>query len=174
MKINKKSVRLLLLGVLFWFSSSTQAFDVSNNIGAGIGIPYGLFGVNYELELNIVDSFAVGPSIGLGSTIVAGTAAQYGVKMHFLDRRSLVRIGLSYWNAVNTVVKTGSESWEAKRGNVVAADIRFQFGRKRNNGLDIYVLKILSPTKSDLEDEGYNVTSYGSPIKFGIGYVHRF
>lgn len=170
--------RIILLVNLLWLSVSAQAFEIRNNIGGGIGIPYGLFGANYELELNVADFFAIGPSVGLGTTLLAGPALQYGVRTHFLDKDGLVRFGVSYWNAVNTIIEEvdifGDSSWESKRGNVVGVEARFQFGRNRTHGVDVHIMRILSPSKSDLKDDGYDVSNYGSPIKIGVGYVHRF
>jgi hypothetical protein len=148
---------------------------MKNNFGAGIGIPYGLFGINYEMELNVADSFAIGPSVGLGSTLLAGSAIQYGLRTHFLHKDSGSRFGFSYWNGVNTIIeKRFSDSWESKRGNAAGFEARFQFGAKRKHGVDIHFLYLLSPTKKDLEDEGYDVEAYGTPVKFGVGYVARF
>jgi len=130
----------LLVVSLVWFPGTVKAFELSNNFGAGFGIPYGLFGVNYELEKNLSDSFAIGPSIGLGTTLVAGAATQYGVRIHLLNKDSLFRIGASYWNAVNSIAEeidiNGKSSFKAFRGNVVGLEGRFQFG----NMAWIYIL----------------------------------
>ena len=169
------AARLVCVAVFFVLGSvNARAFELHNNVGAGIGIPYGLFGAQYELELGFGNFVSVSPTIGAGTSLLAGAAVNGGVQLLLGNKDGLFRYGLTYWYGTNTIVESRPDHFRLKQGSTVGAKARFQFGRARRHAVDAHVLTTITPTKSELEDDGYSVESGGNNVLLGVGYVFRF
>jgi len=161
-------------------STQAQAFSASTNFGAGFGIPYGMFGVNLGVELNVADSFAIIPNVGVGTTILAGVATNIGLRVLFGDKDDLFRFGIGYWSGTNTVVETsrsffGTDSdYETESGITQGLNFRFQFGKSRKHGLDVGVLRIITPTEDEIRQKYLVGEKQGSDTKVSVGYLLRF
>lgn len=170
--------KLLLLSIIsisfLTTSQRAEAFEIHQNLGAGIGIPFGIFGVSYELEVNIIDSIAIGPTLALGTSILDGGASEVGLQLHFGHKDALLRYGLSYWSGTNTIIETSFENYETEEGETAGINLRIQFGSQRDNAIDVHILKILDPDEDEIRQRFGSGAQQGGDIKIGVGYVHRF
>ena len=152
-----------------------EAFEVRHNLGAGVGIPFGIVGVAYGLEINITDSIAIMPSLALGTSVLAGSTEEVGLRLLFGDKNARIRVGVSYWSGTNTIVKTGFLSYETMNGTTAGLNLRAQLGSKRDHVLDVHVLQNITPTDDELQQRfGATTTENSKGTLLGIGYMYRF
>ena len=167
------AVGILLLA----FASSNVAAGgdgPSATLGAGAGIPYGMFGVNGELEVPLGQYVSLGPTIGVGVAGPAGLGWNVGLQARFLSSQALFRPGLSVWYGTNTLVEKVGSGWgdpefETRTGATVGLNGRFQFGTTRIHCLDLF---LLYPVTRNLDSDEYD--EEGPVVKVGVGYAHRF
>ena len=172
--------RFIILATIISISFMTitqraEAFEVRHNLGAGIGVPFGIVGVAYGLEINVIDSIAIMPSLALGTSVLAGSTEEVGLRLLFGDKNARIRVGVSYWSGTNTIVKTGFLSYETINGNTAGVNLRAQLGSKRDHVIDVHVLKTITPTDAELQQRfGSTTTENSKGTILGIGYMYRF
>lgn len=172
--------RFIILATIISISFMTsmhraEAFEVRHNLGAGVGIPFGIVGVAYGLEINVIDSIAIMPSLALGSSVLAGSTEEVGLRLLFGDKNARIRVGVSYWSGTNTIVKTGFLSYETMNGTTAGVNLRAQLGTKRDHVIDVHMLKNITPTDSELQQRfGATTTENSKGTLLGIGYMYRF
>ncbi|VAW62488.1 hypothetical protein MNBD_GAMMA11-1683 [hydrothermal vent metagenome] len=175
-----KKYRISALSAIILAASSVtvqkaEAVEFYNNFGAGVGVPFGIFGVSYELEMNLTDWFAVGPTVAVGTSILGGGTTEVGLQLHFGDKNSLLRYGVSYWSGTNTIVETSFDEFETLDGETIGINLRIQLGSRRSHSIDVHVLKILTPDEEEVQNKlGFGVDAEGGDVKLGVGYVYRF
>jgi hypothetical protein len=140
---------------------------VSLQAGAGLGMPYGAFGFNFESLFG--GYFAV--TGGLGHTVFAGPGWSAGVRGYFLGPQRRFRPRATV--IVGTAFITDQWDGEQKAGLSVGAGGRLMFGRSRRHGIDTDVLVTVYPSTSSVEEE-WGGDAVGIPVKISIGYVFRF
>lgn len=151
-----------------------EAFEMKHNLGAGIGVPFGIVGVSYGLEMNVTDSFAIIPTIATGTSVVAGATDEVGLRLLIGDKNARIRFGASYWSGTNTLIKTGSSTYESMKGDSAGINLRIQLGSKRNHTIEVYMLRAITPDDDEVFQK-YGVSRENeSGVLFGVGYVHRF
>ena len=165
---------VLLLSFLL-ITHRAEALDTNHNISVGAGIPYGFIGVNYGFEMNLTNTFAIIPSVAVGTTITAGASSEIGLSMLFRGKNERIRYGFSLWNGTNTVLKIGESTYVSEEGITAGINLRLQLGANKVHGIDFYVLQAITPTNDELEQK-YSVKRKGLiPGRlFGTGYVYRF
>jgi hypothetical protein len=155
---------------------ASEDFDGNFGIGLGIGIPYGMFGVNAEYYL--IDNLSI--SAGLGTTLLAGVGYDVGVQYYFGNKRNgwIPRISAHY--GTNGVLQTKTVSYEEGESfDGFSAGI----GLKNVRGNSSWVIDLFYVVTSgifdridELEAQGYEeVSTYGPEnIGVGVGYSYRF
>lgn len=165
-----KILRLSIFCILCGIFSEAYAKDIHHNIGLGIGVPFGgLFGISYELEIDVNDTFSIGP------TLSQSVGWDLGVQFHFLDKNELLRLGLSAWYGSNGYLSReedeDSDEYDTFKGVTLGGNVRFQLGRLRKHAIDFHILYVVS---SEFEgDEGY-IRDSDSDVVIALGYKYRF
>ena len=164
---------LVTIILIFSLGPRADAAEIHHNLGAGLGVPFGIVGISYEMEIELTDSFSIGPSLAGGTSVLAGRTSEVGLQLHFGDKNKRVRFGMSYWNGTNTIVKTGYLSYDSANGNTAGLKLRIQLGAKRNNCIDVHILRALTPSDAELKQR-FGVSKKENDTLLGVGYVHRF
>jgi hypothetical protein len=174
----KKLVVLgLVLTTLVLWSSAVLAGEVGKNSwGVGIGIPYGIMGVN--VDCNVMPYMDL--SVGLGTNLVDDFAYNLGAKVYLASPEKHFRPRLSCYYGINTVVtdedcfgiETDSTNY---KGVSLGIGANVSWGQTGRHGLDFDLIYIAS-TEADIDQlkaEGYD-TSGLDGIKISLGYRRRF
>ncbi len=141
--------------------------DIIQNIGVGVGIPYGIFGVNYTAEKFIGDSFSLGPSVGLGFSSV-GFNWDIGLQARFLGKDSFVRPGLLILYGINTIVEDPNGDKNNKEGITIGGNVRFQYGVEKKHCIDFFIGYPVTP---NLDETRFDRKG---DILIGVGYAYKF
>ena len=146
--------------------------------GPGIGIPYGILGIN----LNHKATDNIDLSLGLGTTILDGSAYSVGAKYYFEKEESGVRLSAYYGtnavieaNADCTGLCFGFADYEKFEGLTVGIG----WGRRPGkSGWDVDVMYVVTTGADErideLEAQGYEYTEGRSDIGFSFGYHWAF
>jgi hypothetical protein len=134
---------------------------------AGLGMPYGAFGFNFESLFG--GYFAV--TGGVGHTVFAGPGWSAGVRAYFLGPQHGTRLRATA--IAGTAFITDQWDGEQKAGLSLGVGGRSMFGRARRHGLDYDLLVTVYPSTSSVEDE-WGADAVGIPVKISVGYVFRF
>ncbi len=153
----------------------SATFAKNFDIGLGLGIPYGVFGVNAEYYP--IDNLSI--SAGLGTTLLAGAGYDVGVQYYLGNKRDgwIPRISAHY--GTNGVLKTSSDE-ESESFNGLSIGI----GLKNVRGNSRWAIDLFYVVTSDifdrideLEAQGYEVSSYGlenleslEKFRLSVGY----
>lgn len=147
------------------------------SVGVGLGIPYGVLGINADVAL--MDHVSL--SAGVGTTMFAGVGYSAGAKLFFLppEKRWRPRIA-AFYGTNSIVVVEGSVSIKEKfNGLTVGAGVQRTFGTRGKHGLDLDLMVIA--TSGGMKDELERIEmQYGmtieepSPVKISIGYRYLF
>ncbi|MCP3683082.1 MAG: hypothetical protein GY861_10360 [bacterium] len=149
--------------------------DSMFDIGFGLGIPYGVLGVNAEYYP--IDNISV--SAGLGTTLLAGAGYDVGVQYYFGNKgdgwvpRVSAHYGtnaLIYWN------RSGNEDGESFDGVSAGLGLKYVKGNSK------WIVDLFYAVTSDvfdrvdeLEARGYDVSTYGlEKVRLGVGYSYSF
>jgi hypothetical protein len=147
--------------------AAPSARPVALHAGAGLGMPYGAFGFNFESLFG--GYFAV--TGGIGHTVFAGPGWSAGVRGYFLGPQRRFRPRATV--IVGTAFITDRWDGEQKIGLSVGAGGRIMFGHSKRHGIDTDVLVTVYPSTSSVEDE-WGGDAVGIPVKISIGYVFGF
>jgi hypothetical protein len=140
---------------------------VSLHAGAGLGMPYGTFGFNFEALFG--GYFAV--TGGLGHTVFAGPGWSVGARGYLLGPHRGTRLRATI--IVGTAFVTDRGDGEQKAGLSLGVGGRTMFGKRKRHGFDYDVLVTAYPSTSSVEDD-WGADAVGIPIKISIGYVFGF
>ena len=148
-------LRIVILSTLisvsfFTMAQRAEAFEMKHNLGAGIGVPFGIVGVSYGLEMNVTDSFAIIPTIATGTSVLAGATDEVGLRLLIGDKNARIRFGASYWTGTNTIVDTGSLTYESMKGDTVGINLRVQLGSKHNHTIEVHMLRTITPSDDEV------------------------
>lgn len=163
-------------------SSSVYAQNAGSvDIGAGLGIPYGVFGGN--VEIFVIDNLSLHAS--LGTTFIAGAGYGAGVQYYFGEEGSWSpNISLHYgtYGVIGDIDDNRSSISDIEdekfEGLVIGGGVRKMWGQ---HGLSIgghFILDSdLEDKKDELEDDGYEFEDGGfgaSKFKISVGYAFSF
>lgn len=163
-----RNVAVLLF---FSFIALTGTANGENfEMGLGFGIPYGLFGANFEFNANDYLSLTA----GVGSTIFAGVGAAGGARVYLADRSKGFRPRLSAIYGTNTIIDPGGSDWIQKQG------LNLGIGAKwvdvfTKRGFNFDLLYIVTPDIEELQRKygasGFSLLGHRLKIAFGWGWA---
>jgi len=154
--------------------SGIESIPIKNNgsIGVGLGIQYGILGINGEYEIQGLFGFTA----GIGSSIISGLAYNLGAKLYLLNATYTWRPRLSIYYGVNGAVTYGSNN-ETCTGVSIGAGFKVMLGDAKTHGFDFDIIYLASSTVYDrikeLEKDGWTFNSPGE-IKISFGYRYGF
>jgi hypothetical protein len=148
-------------------TATPETKPVSLHAGAGLGMPYGVFGFNAEALFG--GYFAV--TGGLGHTVFAGPGWSAGVRGYLFGPQHRFRPRATI--IAGSAFVTDSYGGEQKAGLSLGVGGRFMFGRSRRHGIDTDLLVTVYPSTSSVEDE-WGADAVGVPVKISVGYVFGF
>lgn len=173
--------KLLIFGLFLTMfilgSSAVLAEEIAKNSwGVGIGIPYGIVGVN--LDRNVLPNTDL--SLGLGTNLYDDVAYNFGVKYYLASEEKCFRPRISCYYGVNTVVTEKNyfglvNNSTNYNGLSLGVGANVSWGSTRRHGLDFDLIYIAS-TEADterLKAEGYDLQNE-KDIKVSVGYRRRF
>ena len=137
-------IRNILLITILSFSSlilsqHVNAIDSKHNIGVGVGVPFGILGVSYGFEMNIINnSIAIIPSVAVGTDIFAGATSEAGVRVLFGNKTNRLRYGISFWSGNNTIIDNNDSTYTQVTGTTAGVNLRIQLGAKKTHIIDIH------------------------------------
>lgn len=117
-------------------------YPVLGSFGAGIGVAYGVFGINGEMSL--FDYFSL--SAGAGTTIFAGPAFAGGGRIYFRPRDKKWRPRVSAHYGTNSFIYvTGADNIKEKfKGLTLGAGFLNSYGVNRRSGFDFEIVYLAS------------------------------
>lgn len=118
---------------------TTKPELAQHSLGIGLGVPYGILGLN--LDINLVPN--LNASAGLGTTLRAGVGYSAGFKLFLTPIDNIFRPRLSAFYGINTiVVYEGNENLnQAYRGFSLGLGAQLLW-QKTKNGFDFDVYYI--------------------------------
>jgi hypothetical protein len=154
-----------------------ESLRTTVSIGVGFGIPYGILGLNAEIEpAKFIDI-----SVGLGTTILAGMAWNIGAIGYFLDQGSTFRPRISLFYGTNSMLgwtsfNSSVDNYESYAGLTMGAGVKYGISESGSVTLDlIYLLTTGYDDKiNELKSLGYSIDNQDSGIKYSIGYKYSF
>lgn len=151
------------------------------SLGLGIGIPYGMFGINTEIE----PAPHIGLTFAIGTTILSGMAWEVGAIGYILDQDYFIRPRISLFYGINSMIEIPNTNYysnqtifESFTGLTIGGGVKFMLGKSHGTTFD--VLYLLSNGAVDRSKElekiytNYHFTDLGIPIKFAWGYQYSF
>jgi len=148
----------------------TSSSFTENTIGIGLGIPYGVLGVN--IDINIVPNLNFTGGIG---TAIVGLGYNFGAKYFFFGVSNSFRPRVLAVYGTNTVLQVvGASSLDkAYTGLSLGIGGQWMWGESKTNGLDFDIIFIATTglDVNDLKNQGTIVEEYGK-VKISIGYRH--
>jgi len=159
------------------------------SIGAGLGIPYGILGLN--LDLNLIEYLTL--SAGIGTTLFSDKPGySIGGRLYLASAEKTWRPRISaFYGTIGGIqityyydeyyepsIEPFSSDAEVFYGPIVGIGISSYWGQRKNYGIDIDLIYILdnkvAKRAEEMESEGYIMEgSYGS-VKFSFGVRYAF
>lgn len=163
--MRKSALVVALLAPLVFTASSARA-EGPVRLGVGLGIPYGVIGLNVEVGAGD----HVGLTAGVGHTVFAGVGWCVGGRGYLFsaDRKLRPRLGAYFGTAF---VQADLE--KKKAGLAVGPGAHLRLGKSGKHGLEADLLLIATPSTSSVEDE-WGGESVGVPVKLSLGYTFSF
>ncbi len=162
-----KKITGFSLIMLFLSSLYTPVFadDIENVIGFGVGLPYGGFGINYELGLT--DYFA--PMIGVGA-LPDNVGWNVGARLYYPDRSAKFRVRATCLYGTNTLLEERSwwnneEEYTTDEG--ISAGFGFNWRFAQSWAFDFDLFYVDSDIPAGYEEKG-------SDVKFALGFSCRW
>jgi hypothetical protein len=144
---------------------SVFAAEVENVIGIGLGLPYGGFGINYELGIS--DYFA--PTFGVGY-LPDNLGWNVGARLYYPDRSAKIRGRVTVLYGTNLLIErrnwSGGEEYETDEGISAGVGFNWQFSQNWAFDGDLFYTDYEIP-------EGYEEKG-GSEVKFSLGFSSRW
>jgi hypothetical protein len=155
-------------------------YTTSGSIGAGIGVAYGVIGINGEITL--FKYLAL--SAGFGTTIYAGGAYSVGGRAYFAPAGAKWRPRISAHYGTNAIISVtgGQEIAEKFEGMTLGIGILGMLGENRRSGFDFEVVYLVSRGNFDerwnqIQNSGVQLSNSEfatGRIKILIGYRIAF
>ncbi len=146
-----------------------------NSIGLGAGIPYGILGLNFDV--NIVQNLNL--SIGTGGTEKVGFGYSAGFKYFLASIEEKLRPRVSAYYGINTVIETeyfssdgSQDETKSLEGFSFGAGIQVMYGKSKRNGFDFDFIFIV--TRGDYKYEGGSPSDKPNRVNISFGYRHAF
>ena len=146
------------------------------SVGAGIGVAYGVIGVNGEYAVHDYVSL----SAGVGTTIFAGAGYAVGGRIYAKPLGEKWRPRLSVHYGTNSIINvTGAvEIQEKYDGVTVGAGFLQMFGSSQKTGLDLEVVYLATQgdfqNRAETLENRYDVTLKTGRVKILVGYRIAF
>jgi opacity protein-like surface antigen len=166
---------VILLSLLSFSIQAQEAVPTSqpfkeNTIGAGIGIPYGVIGIN--ADINIAPNLNLTGGIGYA---IVGVGYNFGAKYFFSDVSKSFRPRVLAVYGTNAYLQViGASSYDkAYTGLSLGVGGQWMWGKSRTNGVDFDIIFIATTglDVNDLKNQGIIAEEPGK-IKISIGYRH--
>lgn len=169
-------VILLPSSVLWAQETDPPSYELKrNSIGLGFGIPYGILGLN--LDVNIVQNLNL--SIGTGGTEKVGFGYSAGFKYFLSSIEEKLRPRVSAYYGINTVIETeyissdGSQTeTESFAGFSFGAGIQIMCGKSKRNGFDFDF--IFTATRGNYKNDEGSYSDEPNRVSISLGYRHTF
>jgi len=156
-------------------------FAKSGSVGLGLGIPYGMFGLNGEF--NLIDYFSL--SGGIGTTVFAGMGYCIGAKLYAIKAGEKFRPRFSVFYGINSMIIILDEFNNVDVGEAfsgISMGLGFCqmiFGKRRNHGFDVDLIYFVTQNdfqnrKNELINLGYDLNEGESKFGLSIGYRFAF
>lgn len=159
----------------------TIPISKTGSLGVGLGIPYGILGVNGE--------FTIGANVtltgGVGTTILAVTGYNFGIKYYLKEIGNTWRPRISAYYGTNGILAVKVLYWstredieEVHNGLTLGIGQQWMWGDTKSHGLDLDFMYIISSGIYDRIDElksdmGLDIEKPGR-FKLSIGYRYGF
>lgn len=153
---------ILLFLVVTFFSTPAFCAKFEHVFGAGVGLPYGGLGVNYEF--GVCDYFA--PVFGLG-LVPDNVGWNAGARLYYPGRESTFRARLTALYGTNTIIERADsdEEYDTETGLSGGIGINWRFAQHWAFDADLFFVD------QDIPD-GYE--KEGSDIKISLGCSFRW
>jgi hypothetical protein len=148
-----KKLFLVLAIVMLGLTTIQAQIAKTGSVGIGIGVPYGVMGINGEVA--VLPNFSL--SAGVGTTIFAGAGYAAGARAYLFPAGKVWRPRVSAHYGVNSLIaiqeSIGSLTTDGKSftGLTIGIGTLTMFGEKRKHGFDFEVAYLA--TTGDLENE---------------------
>lgn len=151
------------------------------SVGAGLGVPYGVLGLNGEYA--IADN--VNLTAGIGTTILAGAGYNIGIKYYLKDVGNAWRPRISAYYGINGIIIVqyawSSEPFieEVHSGLTLGIGTSWMWGDAKKHGIDLDIMYIATSgyfeRKDELEEKYTNISweEFGR-VKISIGFRYGF
>ena len=150
------------------------------SMGLGLGIPYGMFGGNVDYAV----SDKISLTGGIGTSVFAGPAYNLGIKVYLKGVGQKTRPRVSAYYGVNAIIILLDELTdeflvqETHHGLSIGIGQQWMWGDKRDKGLDVDLILIVTSTYEDraaeVEDEYSTELTESGALKLSIGYRFGF
>jgi hypothetical protein len=172
-----KKIILFVAVLVLSFTFVNAQVAKKGSVGVGLGVPYGVIGINGEFALHKYFSL----SAGLGTTAFAGVGYAIGARTYMRPAEVMFRPRVSLHYGVTGLI-AAQDSEKAKKYNGVAVGVGFQemFGAKRRSGFDFEILYMASTggmqDEIDKMNESGNYSKIETPgrVKILLGYRFGF
>ena len=154
-----------------------ESFSNLGYLGAGVGIPYGLIGINAEVALDAQNKGNMYLTAGAGILFSHGLVYSGGINVYLMDYDRLWRPRLSLLYGTNGFYK--EYELHAYHGINAGIGQLFQFGVNRDVAISLDIIFIATSGLFDkLEEVGDRAEAYtifGTPrVKFSLGIKRAF
>lgn len=170
---------IFLLSSVLWAQESVVDSELlkKNSFGLGLGVPYGVLGIN--LDINCAPNINL--SAGVGTTIFAGVGYNIGLKYYLKSIENKFRPRISAYYGINSMVlkeyigSSKEDEGESYTGFSIGFGAQWMWGMNKLNGLDFDIIYIATSgiDVDELRAEGFSVDEPGK-IKISIGYRRAF
>lgn len=150
-------------------SPTSQSFK-ENSIGFGIGIPYGVIGLNGDI--NVVPNFNL--TAGIGYALV-DIGYSFGVKYFFADVNKWFRPRILAVYGTNSVLQVTNASGYDKVYTGLSVGLGAQYMLSRTSGVDLDIMFIATSglNVGDLKKQGISADE-PAKVKLSVGYRYAF
>ncbi len=173
-----KTFTLILAIVALSFTTLNAQIAKTGSIGIGLGVPYGVLGINGEIAVH--KNFSL--SAGLGSTLIAGLGYAVGARAYLNPPEKKWRPRISLHYGINSMVAVQENSGDLPKdgkkfsGLTLGIGTLAMFGEKRKSGFDFEIAYLA--TTGGLKDEIDKMNASGvyeqidmpGKIKIILGY----
>ena len=154
---------IFILSSVIYSQESSQVVLKKNSFGVGLGIPYGWLGGN--IDVNVAPNLNV--SAGIGTTILAGIAINFGFKYFIIPVERTFRPRVAAYYGVNGANFDDNENFS---GVNLGVGFQLMWGKTKSNGLDFDIIFIATSSIYDEEEVEENTGNVG----ISLGYRHGF
>ena len=164
---------MLLLNPSYTQTTTTEltSFNRQGTVGVGIGIPYGIFGINGEFF--ILSQLSL--TAGVGSTLFAGLGYSAGVNYYLRkDSRRKWQPKLSLHYGINGMIINADylEYSQKYAGVTVGLGQVWLLGAKQRSGLDLALMIVATSGVYDAAKE--RLLDPPLPVRLSVGYKYAF